>query len=154
MNDKQLLTGAGYKALEKQLSDLKEKRWAEVSEKVRKGRSFCDFNEDPEYQKSVDELAALKKKINDLEYIIKQAEIVEDTDTQEVTIGSTVTVKNVSEESKMQFKIVSSAEPNLYENHVTEQSPIGQRLLGHKLNDRVKVTTPSGTMELMITEIE
>ncbi|MDF1997830.1 GreA/GreB family elongation factor [Peribacillus frigoritolerans] len=152
--DKQLLTETGYNALKKELLYLKEKRWKEVSEKVQESRNFCDFKKDPEYQISVDEFATIKKKIIDLEYIIKQAKIIKNTNIREVGIGSIVTVKEVTEEYEMQLKIVSSAESYLSENYISDESPIGKSLIGHKLNDNVVVMTPSGMMYLLITEIQ
>lgn len=151
---KKLLTKPGYLALKKELFYLREKRWTEVSEKVQKSRSFCDFNEDPEYQISVDELATLKKKINDLEYIIKQAEIIEKPNIREVGVGSIVKVKEMTQKYEMQLKIVSSAELYLSENYTSDESPIGKSLIGHKLNDNVMVMTPSGVIRLLITEIQ
>lgn len=152
--DKQLLTETGYNALKKELLYLKEKRWKEVSKKVQESRNFCDFKKDPEYQISVDEFATIKKKIIDLEYIIKQAKIIKNTNIREVGIGSIVTVKEVTEEYEMQLKIVSSAESYLSENYISDESPIGKSLIGHKLNDNVVVMTPSGMMYLLITEIQ
>ncbi|MGM0878764.1 MAG: GreA/GreB family elongation factor [Bacillota bacterium] len=149
-----LLTEAGYNALKKELLYLKEKRWKEVSKKVQESRNFCDFNEDPEYQISVDELATLKKNINDLEYIIKQAKIIKNTNIREVGVGSIVTVKEVTEKYEMHLKIVSPAESYLSENYISDESPIGKSLIGHKLNDNVMVMTPSGMMHLLITEIQ
>lgn len=152
--DKKLLTEDGYNTLKKELLYLKEKRWKEVSEKVQESRNFCDFNEDPEYQTSVDEFATLKKKINDLEYIIKQAKIIKNANIREVGIGSIVTVKEMTEKYEMHFKLVSPAESYLSENYISDESPIGKSLIGHKLNDNVIVMTPSGMMHLLITEIQ
>ncbi|AZV50819.1 transcription elongation factor GreA [Bacillus halotolerans] len=154
MVDKKLLTKAGYNALKKELLFLKKKRWKEVSEKVQESRNFCDFNKDPEYQISVDEFAALKKKINDLEYIIKQAKIIKNANIREVGIGSIVTVKEMTGKYEMHLKLVSPAESHLSENYISDESPIGKSLIGHKLNDDVIVKTPSGMMHLLITEIQ
>lgn len=151
---KQQLTETGYNTLKKELVYLKEKRWKEANEKVQDSRNFCDFDEDPEYQVSVDELATIKRKICDLEYILNQAKIIKNTNREEVGIGSTVTVKEITEKYEMHLKIVSSVESNLSENVISDKSPIGKSLMGHRLNDRVMVMTPSGAMHLLITKIQ
>lgn len=155
--NRQLLTDAGYKTLKEELSYLKGKGLELANSKVRECRSFCDYNEDPEYKKSVDELATLKKKIIDLEDILEQAQIINGKNTLEVQVGSFLTVKEVSEdghENEIQFKIVSVAESHLSKNYISDESPVGKKLIGHKLNECVKIKTPSGMMQLLITEIK
>lgn len=152
--NKHLLTEAGYKALKEELLYLREEKWKEVSEKVKASRSFCDFNEDPEHRFLVDELASLKKRINDLEYQIDHAEIVKDKNPQKVGIGSLVTVKDEGEEEEMQFKIVSSNESKVCENCISDQSPVGSGLMGQQINDQIEVKTPSGKMDFIIIGIQ
>lgn len=148
------LTKEGYEKLKKRLRYLKEEKYKEVNNKVAAGRRFCDFNEDPVLKNSVDEFMALKKEINDLEYIIHQAKIVENVNRSQVGIGSLVTVKDMSNEEEIQFKIVSSIEADMCENCISEQSPVGKQLMGRKLNDQVEVITPSGVMNFLIAKIE
>lgn len=151
---KKLLTQTGYDALKKKLRHLKENGLKESIKKVYDSRNFCDFNEDPEYQRSIDELTTLKKRIGDLEYTIKKASVIKKSTRQVVQIGSIVTVRELTQNYTMKFQIVSSLELNLSENIISDKSPIGKSLIDHTINETVEVMTPSGMLNLLIIKLQ
>ncbi len=151
---KQYLTQEGLEKLLAELEHLRTTRRAEAAERVRDALEM-GATDDNEYEDAKNEQAFLEGRILELEDIVRNAVIIpEDQEVSGiVSMGSTVTVK--SENNLVQtYKIVGSAEADARERKISNESPVGSALLGHKKGDTVEVLTPAGIRKLKITKIE
>lgn len=151
-----------YKMSAERLEQLKEElvylqtvREQEVAEQIREARSFGDLSENSEYDEAKTEQGKLYSKIAEIKNLIENAEIMEKTDeTDRVGIGSHVTVRDVETGDTEEYTIVGSQEANPMQGLISDDSPFGKSLFGHKAGDIVKVEAPAGILQFEILKIE
>ncbi len=151
-----VMTQEGYNDLVKELNELKTTRRAEISEKIRVARGFGDLSENSEYDEAKNEQAIVEARILTLENQLKNVKIVAKSDNKgTVSIGSFVTIRDVELGDEMTYRIISSVESSNDMSTITDESPVGKALLGHKAGDSVMVTVPSGAkIEYQIVNVE
>lgn len=147
-----VLTSAGYKELEEELKDLKLNKRTEVVEAIKEARSHGDLSENSEYDAARDEQAQLEARIQELEYKLEHATI-SDGGKDKVAVGSTVTVLYVDDNEEVEYKIVGGLEADPFENKISNESPIGQAIIGAKVGDVIAVTSPNGSYNVKIVKI-
>ncbi len=151
-NKEIVLTSAGYKELEEELKDLKLNKRTEVVEAIKEARSHGDLSENSEYDAARDEQAQLEARIQELEYKLEHATI-SDGGKDKVAVGSTVTVLYVDDNEEVEYKIVGGLEADPFENKISNESPIGQAIIGAKVGDVIAVTSPNGSYNVKIVKI-
>ncbi|MDQ3669235.1 MAG: transcription elongation factor GreA [Actinomycetota bacterium] len=152
-----LLTPEGYKKLKEEIQFLTTDKRREVAERIKHAREFGDISENSEYDDAKNEQAMLEKQIAELSDKLRSATVIDEdaVSTEEVSVGSTVHVKDQTTAKSQKYKIVGSAEANPAENRLSNESPVGKALLGHRRNEIVSVPVPrGGSRELKITKIE
>lgn len=152
-----VMTKEGYDDLVKELNELKTTRRAETSEKIRVARGFGDLSENSEYDEAKNEQAIVEARILTLENQLKNVKIIEKSDTVKgtVSLGSFVTIRDVEFGDEMTYRIISSVESSNDMSTITDESPVGKALLGHKAGETVEVTIPSGAqIEYQIIKVE
>ena len=152
---KNLLTYAGLKKLEEELHDLKVVKRKEVAEKIKEAREQGDLSENAEYDAAKDEQRDIEARIEELEAILKNAEVVveDEVDFDKINIGCTVKVFDITFDEEMEFNIVGSTEVNSLEGKISNESPVGQALMGKQIGDVVTVETQAGVMEYKVLDI-
>lgn len=153
---KTLLTYAGLTKLEDELHDLKVNKRKEVADKIKEAREQGDLSENAEYDAAKDEQRDIEARIEEIEKILKNAEVVveDEVDLDKVSVGCKVKVYDVEFDEEMEFRLVGSTEANSLEGKIFNESPVGKALIGAKKGDTVSVEMPSGIMEYKILEIE
>jgi transcription elongation factor GreA len=147
-----VLTKQGLDELKAKIAFLSNERRREVAARIKEAREFGDISENAEYDDAKNEQAMLEKQIADLEEKLRSAKVI---DAKEVTVGTTVHVKDQKSEKSVKYHIVGSAEANISENKLSNESPVGKALLGKKRGDLVSVPVPRGpARKLKITKIE
>ena len=150
------LTEEGLAALEQELEDLKSVKRKEIAEKIKVALSFGDLSENSEYDEAKNEQSRIEGEIKQLEERLRNATIIDESvlNTKTVSIGSTVVVQEQGNSEKMTYVIVGSTEANPLEGKISNESPVGQALIGHNKGDKVEVTTPGGAVEYTIVSIK
>ncbi|MCD8119151.1 MAG: transcription elongation factor GreA [Lachnospiraceae bacterium] len=153
---KNILTSAGLANLEKELEDLKLVKRKETTQKIKEAKEQGDLSENAEYDAARDEQRDIELRIEEIEKILKNVEVVDadDMDTDKINVGSTVTVHDIEEDEVLQFTIVGSLEANSLESKISNESPLGAALLGKKKGDMAIVEAPQGTVEYTILDIK
>mgnify|MGYP000267679459 CR=1 FL=1 len=153
---KNLLTYAGLKALEDELHDLKVNRRKEVAGKIKEAREQGDLSENAEYDAAKDEQRDIEARIEEIEKILKNAEVVveDEVDLDKISVGCSVKIYDEEYEEEMEYKIVGSSEANSLKGKISNESPVGKALIGHKVGDTVEVETPAGVFAYKILEIQ
>ena len=153
---KNIMTYDGLKKLEDELQDLKVNRRQEVAQKIREAREQGDLSENAEYDAAKDEQRDIEARIEELEKILKNAEVIDEDDVaiDTISVGCCVTLLDVEFDDEMKFKIVGSTEANSLKGYISNESPIGQALLGKRKGDMVEVESPAGAIQYKIMEIE
>jgi transcription elongation factor GreA len=152
-----VLTPEGLEELKAKIRDLQTRRRAEVAQRIKEAREFGDIAENSEYDDAKNEQAMLEKQIADLEEKLRRARVIDrkDVSGDVVNVGVTVHVKDQRTDKSTKFKIVGSAEANPAESKLSNESPVGKALLGHKRGEIVSVPVPRGpARRLKITKIE
>jgi transcription elongation factor GreA len=152
-----ILTQQGLDDLKARIEHLSTARRQEVAERIKEARGFGDISENSEYDDAKNEQAMLEKQIAELEDKLRSATVIDENEvtTDIVSVGATVHVKDQKTEKSVKYKIVGSAEANPSENKLSNESPVGKALLGHRRNDIVSVPVPRGpARKLKITKIE
>ncbi|HYN51274.1 MAG TPA: transcription elongation factor GreA [Thermoleophilaceae bacterium] len=152
-----VLTPEGLEELKVRIVYLRGERRREVAARIKEAREFGDISENSEYDDAKNEQAMLEKQISDLEEKLASAKVIneKDVDTDVVSVGATVHMKDQKTEKSTKFKIVGSAEANPSEQRLSNESPVGRALLGHKRGETVTVPVPRGpARKLKITKIE
>ena len=155
MAEKQLYTPEGYKELTDELDHRKSVKREEIKEAIATARSFGDLSENSEYDEARNQQAENEARIKELEALIEDAEIVDESkiDTKAVSLGSTVVVLDVEEDEEIKYSIVGSNEVNPLEGKISDRSPVGSALMGAKAGNTVSVTTPAGVYQLKIIDV-
>ncbi len=153
---KNILTYAGLQKLEEELHDLKVNKRKEVAGKIKEAREQGDLSENAEYDAAKDEQRDIEARIEELEKILKNAEVVveDEAETDKINIGCKVKVFDVEFDEEMEFSIVGSTEANSLKGKISNESPVGRALIGAKIGDIVSVESPSGEMEYKVLSIE
>ncbi len=143
-----ILTPEGHKKLEEELENLKVEGRKEIAEKIKEARSYGDLSENAEYDAAKDAQAAMEQRITTIENMLKNAQVVSDSDvsTDTITIGSRVKLFDVEFEEDVEYTIVGSTEANPDDGKISDESPIGKSLLGRNVNETVDVELPGGNV--------
>lgn len=150
-----LMTQEGYDALKKELDELKSVTRGEISEKIRVARGFGDLSENSEYDEAKNEQAVVEARIKKLEDQLKCVKIIsrELLSTDCVNIGSRVKILDMEFNEEMEYSIASSVESHADLNTISDESPVGRGLMGHKVGDEIEIHAPAATLRLKILEI-
>ena len=152
---KNLLTAEGLKVLEDELEDLKVNKRKEVSQKIKEAREQGDLSENAEYDAAKDEQRDIEARIEEIEKILKNAEVVTDEhSTKNINIGWTVTLLDVEFDEEVEYKIVGSTEANSLKGKISNESPVGKALIGAKKGQTVSVETQAGVLKYKVLGIE
>jgi transcription elongation factor GreA len=152
-----ILTPEGLAKLKEELEELTSTRRREIATRIKEAREFGDITENSEYDDAKNEQAMLEQRIAQLEERLRSASVIDagDLSTEAVMIGSVVHVKVEKTGKSMKYTIVGSAEANPSESKLSNESPVGRALLGHKRNETVSVQVPRGpARKLKITKID
>lgn len=150
-----IVTKEGLKKLELELEELKTVRRKEVAEKIKVARGFGDLSENSEYDEAKNEQAIVEGRIAELENQLKHVRVLDENEigTENVHIGSTVTVHFKGKKTDVTYNIVGSTEADPLGGRISDESPIGKALLGHVEGDVVEAETPGGVVTLTIRKI-
>ncbi|MCI5648748.1 MAG: transcription elongation factor GreA [Fusicatenibacter sp.] len=153
---KNILTYAGLRKLEDELHDLKVNRRKEVADKIKEAREQGDLSENAEYDAAKDEQRDIEARIEEIEKILKNAEVVveDEVDADKINVGCKVKVYDMEFDEEMDFQIVGSTEANSLEGKISNESPVGKALIGAHKGDIVDVETPAGVMQYKVLSIE
>ena len=156
MDKKNILTYEGLKKLEDELENLKVVRRKEVSQKIKEAREQGDLSENAEYDAAKDEQRDIEARIEELEKILKNAEVVveDEVDLEKINIGCRVRILDMEYNEEMEYKIVGSTEANSLKGKISNESPVGKALIGAKVGDIVEVETQAGTITYKVLEIQ
>lgn len=151
---KNILTYEGLKSLEEELHDLKVNRRREVAQKIKEAREQGDLSENAEYDAAKEEQRDIELRIEEIDKILKNAEVVvdEDIDSSVINVGCTVTIKDLEFNEEMEYKIVGSTEANSLQGKISNESPVGKALLGAQKGETVEVETPVGMIKYEIID--
>lgn len=150
------MTAAGKEKLEAELENLKTVRRPEVIERIKIARGFGDLSENSEYESAKDEQSTLETRIVTVETMLRYAEIIDANAVaaDEVSIGRKVTFVEVGDDEEETYEIVGAAEADAFSGKISNESPIGQALIGKKVGDTVTIATPGGDMTVKIVKVD
>ncbi|MDR0841604.1 MAG: transcription elongation factor GreA [Christensenellaceae bacterium] len=149
------LTAEGIAKYEERLEFLKTTARTDIAEQIKIARSFGDLSENAEYDAAKIEQARIEYEIVEIETMLRNVVVIdeENVSTETVNVGATLTIKNTATGQKLTFQIVGSAEASPRDNRISNESPVGAGLLGHKRGERVDVQTPGGVATFEILNI-
>nr|MBP3597876.1 transcription elongation factor GreA [Eubacterium sp.] len=152
---KNILTEDGLRALEEELQDLKVNRRQEVAQKIKEAREQGDLSENAEYDAAKEEQRDIELRIEEIDKILKNAELItdDDVDSSVINIGCKVKIRDMEFKEDMEYKIVGSTEANSLKGKISNESPVGKALIGAKKGQTVTVETPAGMLKYKILEI-
>src|SRR5438093_2180850 len=150
------LTPEGYEKLKHEIEHLSNERRREVADRIRVAREFGDIAENAEYDDAKNEQALLEHRIATLEERLRNARVIEKKEISKdvVSVGSKVRLRDIGAKQTVEYRIVGSAEANPAENKLSNESPVGKAIIGHKKGETVEVTAPRGKMKFKIMEIK
>ena len=153
---KKILTYTGLRALEEELENLKVVRRKEVAVKIREAREQGDLSENAEYDAAKDEQRDIETRIEEIEKILKNVEVVDEdeVDLDKINVGCTVTLYDKEFEEEVEYKIVGSTEANSLAGKISNESPLGKALLGKAIGEDVVVEAQAGVIEYTVLKIE
>ena len=154
MSETQYLTNEKFAELKKELEYLKTNRRKEVAEQLEYAKRLGDLSENAEYHQAREDQAVVEDRIGRLEDLIKNAKIASTGGSEMVIVGSTVHLTKQGEKKSFVYTIVGSEEADMSQGKVSNMSPLGSALLGHKEGDAIKVTTPKGVVSYNIGTIK
>jgi transcription elongation factor GreA len=157
MTEKEVfLTPEGLEKLEMELEEAKVVKRKEIADRIKQALAFGDISENAEYDQAKNEQAKLEERIAKIEAMLRNAVIIDDDEisTDIVSIGSRVTVLDLEFNEEMEYTIVGSAEADPFEGKISNESPMGEALLGRKVGDTVSVQAPDGTIKYKIKAIK
>jgi transcription elongation factor GreA len=151
-----ILTADGYKKLQQEIDRLRIEKRREVAERIRVAREFGDIAENAEYDDAKNEQAMLEHKIAQLEERLLSARVItkKEISKDAVSVGSRVRLRDMQANKTFEYHIVGSAEANPAENKLSNESPVGKAIIGHKKGDVVEVSAPRGSLKFKILEIK
>lgn len=153
---KHILTYAGLKQYEDELQNLKVVKRKEVAQKIKEAREQGDLSENAEYDAAKDEQRDIELRIEELEKLLKNVEVVveDEIDLDKINIGCKVKLLDVEYNEEMEFYIVGSTEANSLQNKISNESPVGRALMGRVVGDSVDVETQAGNIQYKVLEIQ
>lgn len=153
---KNILTYAGLKQYEDELQNLKVVKRKEVAQKIKEAREQGDLSENAEYDAAKDEQRDIELRIEALEKLLKNAEVVveDEIDLDKINVGCKVKVYEVTYDEETEFRIVGSTEANSLQNKISNESPVGKALMGRRVGDVVDVDTQVGIIQYKVLEIQ
>ncbi len=156
MDQKKILTYEGLRNLETELQDLKVVKRKEVSQKIKEAREQGDLSENAEYDAAKDEQRDIEARIEEIEKILKNAEVVveDEVDLDKISIGCQVKIYDCEFDEELNYKIVGSTEASSLKGKISNESPVGKALIGAKVGDTIEVETQAGTMKYKVLEIQ
>ena len=153
---KNILTYEGLKKYESELEELKVIKRQEVAQKIKEAREQGDLSENAEYDAAKDEQRDIEARIEELEKLLKNAEVVDEdeVDIDKISIGCKVIILDVEFNDELEYKIVDSTEADSLKGKISNESPVGKALMGHKVGDIVEVETQVGAIQYKVLEIQ
>ena len=153
---KNILTYDGLKKLENELEELKVVKRKEVAQKIKEAREQGDLSENAEYDAAKDEQREIEARIEELEQILKNADVVDEAeiDLEKINVGCKVKLHDVEFDEELEFSIVGSTEANSLLGKISNESPLGMALIGKKVGEVVEVEAPSGVMQYKVLDIQ
>ena len=153
---KNILTKEGLAKYEEELHDLKTVKLKEVAEKLKEAREQGDLSENAEYDAAKDEQRDIAARIEVIEKILKNAEVIDDSDvdTNKISVGCTVKLKDLEFDEEIEYKIVGSSEANSLKGKISNESPVGKALIGAKKGQTVSVETQAGVFKYKVLGIQ
>ena len=153
---KNILTYEGLRKLEEELDDLIVVKRKEIAQKIKEAREQGDLSENAEYDAAKDEQRDIEARIEQIEKILKNAEVIDEdeVDLEKISIGCKVTVLDEEYEEEEEFRIVGSSEANSLQGKISNESPVGKALLGAKVGDTINVETQAGVVQYKVLAIE
>lgn len=154
--EKKIITSAGLKKLEAELEDLKVNRRRDIAQKIKEAREQGDTSENAEYDAALEEQGEIEARIDEIESILKNSEAAptRGLDGTKVNVGSLVRIRDLGTNELIDYTIVGSAEASSLKGFISNESPVGAALLGHKKGDEVDVETPGGVMRYRVVRVE
>jgi len=151
-----ILTQEGLKKLEEELEHLKSVKRKQVAERIKVAISYGDISENSEYDDAKNEQAFIEGRIITLEKMLRNARVIQEdeVDTEAVSIGSTVLLRDIEFNDEVEYTIVGSAESNPLENKISNESPVGMALLGKRKGSIIDVNVPAGVIQYEILDIK
>ncbi|QSO47957.1 transcription elongation factor GreA [Alicyclobacillus mengziensis] len=151
-----ILTPEGLQKLEDELEHLKSVKRREVAERIKLAISYGDISENSEYEDAKNEQAFIEGRIMTLEKMLRNARVIhdDDVDTDLVSIGSTVLLKDIEFDEEVEYTIVGSAEADPASNRISNESPVGHALIGKAKGAMVEVAVPAGTIQFQVLSIK
>ncbi len=149
-----MLTKDGYLALEQELNALKTEKRPEVIKALKEARALGDLSENSDYDAARNEQAQLEARIKELEYKLEHCTIADTSENGVVHVGSKVTILYEEDKETEEYTIVGSLEADPFDNKISNESPIGKAILGHKKGESVEVSSPNGNFNVIIQEIK
>lgn len=152
---KNILTYEGLTKLQDELHDLKVVKRKEVADKIKEAREQGDLSENAEYDAAKDEQRDIEARIEEIEKILKNVDVVDEdeVDLATINIGCKVKIRDMEMKEDLEYKIVGSTEANILKGKISNESPVGQALLGAKVGQTVKVETQFGVQKYKVLEI-
>ena len=147
------LTEEGLLALREELEFLKTKKRPEIIQALKDARALGDLSENAEYDSARNEQAIVEARILDLEQMIEKAVIIKEINKEVVSLGTKVTIEYEDDNGQEIYHIVGSKEADPFVNKISNESPIAQAILGHKVGEIVPVSSPNGVYEVKIVQI-
>ena len=156
MDKKNLLTYEGLQKLESELHNLKVVKRKEVAQKIKEAREQGDLSDNAEYDAAKDEQRDIEARIDEIEKILKNAEVVveEEVDLDKISVGCRVKILDMEYDEELDYKIVGSTEANSLKGKISNESPVGKALLGAKVGEVVTVETQAGDLNYKVLEIQ
>ena len=153
---KNILTYEGLRKYENELQELKVVKRQEVAQKIKEAREQGDLSENAEYDAAKDEQRDIEARIEELEKILQNAEVVveDEVDLDKINLGCLVKLLDVEFDEELEYKIVGSTEANSLKGKISNESPVGKALMGHKVGDIVEVETQVGAIQYKVLEIQ
>ena len=153
---KNFLTYEGLRTYEDELHELKVVKRKEVAQKIKEAREQGDLSENAEYDAAKDEQRDIEARIEELEKILKNAEVIDEEDVtgDKISVGCLVKILDVEFDDEMEFTIVGSTEANSLKGFISNESPLGIVLLGKKKDDIVEVESPAGMIQYKIIDFQ
>jgi len=152
---KNILTKAGLTAYEDELSNLKEVKRHEIAEKIKEAREQGDLSENAEYDAAKEEQRNIEARIEELENLLKNVEVVDETevDLETINVGCKIKILDIEFNEELEYKIVGSTEADSLRGKISNESPVGAALIGHKVGDTVVVETQAGEISYKVLDI-
>ena len=156
MDKKNLLTYQGLQKLENELQELKVVKRKEIAQKIKEAREQGDLSENAEYDAAKDEQRDIEARIEEIEKILRHAEVVveEEVDLYKISVGCQVRILDCEFDEELEYKIVGSTEANSLKGKISNESPVGKALLGAKVGEIVNVETQAGVLQYKVLEIQ